>query len=145
MIVGQRSGPGSDRDGRLEVHEILGMRTTSRLVFLSGCETGLASAGLEPFAQGIEEGSLAQAFLAAGAGTVVATLWRVGDTGAADLAERFYRQLGLEGGVSAAEALARSQREVIRARTGSGWAAYTVWGIGERKSGTTVRTTGNRP
>jgi CHAT domain-containing protein len=74
----------------------------------------------------MEEGSLAQAFLAAGAGVVVATLWRVGDAAAADLAERFYRHLGP--GISAAEALARSQREAIGSRTGSDWAAYAVWG-----------------
>jgi CHAT domain-containing protein len=119
------------------VHEILGIRTTSSLVFLSGCETGLATGGLEPFAQGMEEGSLAQAFLVAGAGAVVATLWRVGDAGAADVAERFYRHLGP--GISAAEALARSQREAIGSRTGSDWAAYAVWGTGGRKTGAVVR------
>jgi CHAT domain-containing protein len=137
VVAGRRSGPGPEADGRLEVHEILGIRTTSPLVFLSGCETGLAAAGLEPFAQGMEEGSLAQAFLAAGAGVVVATLWRVGDAGAADLAERFYRHLGP--GISAAEALARSQREAIGSRTGSDWAAYAVWGTGGRKTGAVVR------
>jgi CHAT domain-containing protein len=139
MIAGRRSGPGSVDDGRLEVNEILGMRTTSPLVFLSGCESGLASAGLEPFSAGTEEGSLAQAFLVAGAGTVVATLWRVSDAGAANLAERFYRHF--EGGSSAAEALAVSQREEIRARRGADWAAYAVWGTGGRKSEVVVRTT----
>ena len=34
---------GSDDDGRLEVHELLGLRIASELVFLSGCETGSGS------------------------------------------------------------------------------------------------------
>jgi CHAT domain-containing protein len=143
VIVGRDRGTGSADDGRLEVHEILGLRTTSSLVFLSGCETGLGAAGQDPFTQGDDEGSLAQAFLVAGAGAVVATLWRVGDAAAADLAERFYG--GLEVGESAAAALARSQREAIRSRRGVDWAAYGVWGTGGRNSAGLVRVTGTEP
>jgi len=143
VIVGRDGGVGSGDDGRLEVHEILGLQTTSPLVFLSGCETGLGAAGQDPFTQGDDEGSLAQAFLVAGAGAVVATLWRVGDAAAADLAERFYRGLGA--GESAPAALAQSQREAIRARQGVDWAAYGVWGTGGRNSASLVRVTGTEP
>ena len=36
VVAGGRSGPGSGSDGLLEVHEILGMRTTTPLVFSRG-------------------------------------------------------------------------------------------------------------
>jgi CHAT domain-containing protein len=109
-------------------------------VFLSGCETGLTAAGQEPFGQGAEEGSLAQAFLIAGARTVVATLWRVSDEGARELAVRFYRNLLTDG--SPAEALARAQRQAIQAHEGLSWAAYSVFGASDRKISMVVRATG---
>ena len=143
VIAGRDRGPGTGDDGRLEVHEILGLRTTSPLVFLSGCETGLGATGQDPFALGAEEGSLSQAFLVAGAGRVVATLWRVGDTGAAELAERFYRHL--RSGGTPEEALAAAQRELLPARGGFTWAAYAISGGGGRKSGGLVRATGSEP
>lgn len=137
VIVGRSGGgtrPGDD--GRLEVHEILGLSTTSPLVFLSGCETGLGTGGQAPFAEGTDEGSLSQAFLVAGAGSVVATLWRVGDEGAAQLAERFYRHL--RAGLDPGESLALAQREMIPAQAGFTWAAYAVF----RGGGTQIRRTG---
>jgi CHAT domain-containing protein len=143
VIAGRDRGPGTGDDGRLEVHEILGLRTTSPLVFLSGCETGLGAAGQDPFAQGGDEGSLSQAFLVAGAGRVVATLWRVGDAGAAELAERFYGRLS--SGATPEEALAAAQRQMIPARGGFTWAAYAVFGAGGRKSGGPVRATVSEP
>ena len=125
IVVGRRGGADGSRDGRLEVHEILGLRTTSPLVFLSGCETGLAGAA-GPFSSPSDIASLGQAFIAAGAGTVVATLWRVEDDGAMRLAIAFYA--ALRRGVRADEALALAQREAIheRGHRTSTWSAYTV-------------------
>ena len=80
--------------------------------------------------------SLSQAFLVAGAGSVVATLWRVGDEGAAQLAERFYRHL--RAGLDPGESLALAQREMIPAQAGFTWAAYAVF----RGGGTQIRRTG---
>jgi CHAT domain-containing protein len=128
MIVGRTRGQSSVDDGRLEVHEILGLNTTSPLVFLSGCETALGSAGQGAFAEGSEEGSLAQAFLIAGAGSVVATLWRVDDAGAVRIAESFYRRL--RSGKSTDQALTLSQREAISRERNYTWAAYTISGRG---------------
>lgn len=126
MTVGQVHQNGTIDDGRLEIHEILELRTRSPLVFLSGCETGLG-VGSGPFAQGIDQGSLAQAFLVAGAGTVVATLWRVDDSDAASFAAAFYEQLGA--GASPEYALASAQRNAVHARTaGLTWGAYAVSG-----------------
>ncbi|HEX5076507.1 MAG TPA: CHAT domain-containing protein [Gemmatimonadaceae bacterium] len=126
MVIGRVAAPDAPNDGRLEVHEILGLHTTSPLVFLSGCETGLGTSD-GPFAQGIEEGSLAQAFLVAGAGSVVATLWPVDDTEAERVAESFYRHVAA--GRSPEDALASAQREAIRRQTGGfTWGAYAVSG-----------------
>lgn len=143
VFVGRAGKHEPGDDGRLELHEILTLTTESPLVFLSGCETGFTGAGHDSFAQTTEEGSLAQAFLIAGAKTVVATLWRVPDQGARELAGRFYRHLLSEG--VAADALARAQREAIRAGEGLSWAAYSVFGISGRKSRVVVRATGERP
>jgi CHAT domain-containing protein len=122
--------PGSAKDvandGWLEAHEVLALRTSSPLVFLSGCETALA-AGSGPFVRDADEGSLAQSFLAAGASSVVATLWRVGDAEATELAVAFYRAAA--SGAPPATALALAQRSAIRRHPGSyGWAAYAISG-----------------
>jgi CHAT domain-containing protein len=125
------------------VHEILGLRARSPLVFLSGCETGLGGAGQGPFTADEDEGSIAQAFLVAGAEQVVATLWRIADAGAAEVAARFYRHF--EGGAPAEAALAAAQRELISGHGDFTWAAYTVTTAGQRKSGDRVRATSGTP
>jgi len=117
-------------DGRLEVHELLDLRIASPLVFLSGCQTGLGSAWATAFDQGEDYATLAQAFLHAGAGSVVATLWRIDDAGAAAFAERFYHHLRTR---SAPEALAAAQLDLradSRWRSPYYWAAYTFSGTG---------------
>jgi CHAT domain-containing protein len=122
-------GRGDHRDdGRLEVHELLGLRVRSSLVFLSGCETGIGNAWSTSFSPGEDFTTLAQGFLYAGAGSVVATLWRIEDDAAAALAERFYA--GLQR-TSAPEALAEAQRAMLRDPRFAlpfDWAAYTVSG-----------------
>ena len=124
MVVGRQDDRASSDDGRLEVHEILALRTTSPLVFLSGCETGLGAAGATPFASDSDEGSLAHAFLIAGARSVVATLWRVEDSAAQRIAEAFYRHVS--SGLDADDAMAFAQREAIRGGSNRIWSAYTV-------------------
>jgi CHAT domain-containing protein/Tfp pilus assembly protein PilF len=125
-------GGGTDpgNDGRLETHELLELRVMSPLVFLSGCETGLGVAGSTDFAVGEDFATLGQAFLLAGAGNVVATLWRIEDAGAAAFADRFYVHLASVGPV---EALARAQRDLLsggRYRAPFYWAAYAMSGAG---------------
>ncbi|HEY6110618.1 MAG TPA: CHAT domain-containing protein, partial [Gemmatimonadales bacterium] len=119
-----------DDDGRLEVHEILGLPIRSPLVFLSGCQTGLGVAGSTGYAAGEDYTTLAQAFLYAGASGVVSTLWRIEDNGAAVLAERFYRHLATLG---PPEALAAAQRDLLSLPRYSApfyWAGYTFSGGG---------------
>jgi CHAT domain-containing protein/tetratricopeptide (TPR) repeat protein len=120
-----------DNDGRLEVHEVLGLRINAPLVFLSGCETGVGTAWSTQFARGDDYTTLAQAFLFAGARTVAATLWRIDDAGAAALAERFYENLRAQ---TPAEALAAAQRDLLatsRYARPFYWAGYQM--IGESR------------
>ena len=117
-------------DGRLEVHELLGIPVKSRLVFLSGCETGAGTAGSTSFRKGQDYATLSQAFLYAGARDVVATLWRIDDERAAAFAGKFYAKLADRPAVAA---LAAAQREMIRDPVLSApryWAGYTLSGSG---------------
>jgi CHAT domain-containing protein/tetratricopeptide (TPR) repeat protein len=122
--------PGSTiDDGRLEVHEVLGLEIQSPLVFLSGCETGLGPGASRRYSPGEDYATLAAAFLSAGARQVVATLWAIPDTGAAVFASRFYRELGRTG---TAEALASAQRALLterRFRHPYYWAGYRLAGL----------------
>jgi len=125
--------PGRNRssadDGRLEVHEVLGLEIRSPLVFLSGCETGLGPGASRRYSPGEDYATLAAAFLAAGASQVVATLWAIPDTGAAAFADRFYAELRRSG---TAEALAATQRELLaqpRFRHPYYWAGYRLAGM----------------
>jgi CHAT domain-containing protein len=124
VVVGatRHESPGSD--GLLEVHEILGLSTSSPLVYLSGCETALGRAADNAFASSSDENSLAESFLIAGARTVVATLWQVDDSGAASIAEDFYRRL--QAGGLPEDALAYAQRQALKSARNFTWAAYTI-------------------
>ena len=142
--VGLAAGTVRDRedDGRLEVHELLGMKIRSQLVFLSGCETGVGAAWSTSFRRGEDFATLAQAFLYAGAGSVVATFWRIEDGAAAEFAGRFYDALRDR---SAVDALAEAQRSMIRDRRFASpfaWAGYAVTGGGARNR---IVATGSRP
>lgn len=128
MLAAGRGG--SHDDGRLEVHEVLDIAVRSRLVFLSGCETGLGAAGTTAFDRTEDVVTLAEAFLLSGAGGVVATLWRVDDAGAAHFAERFYAHLAT---MPPAEALATTQRDLMKEPRWAHpyyWAAYSLVGDG---------------
>ena len=125
---------------RLEVHELLGMRVRSPLVFLSGCETALGASGSTGFDVGEDYTTIAQTLLYAGALDVVATLWRIDDAGAAAFAARFYAELKRG---TATEALALAQRDLVadpRYRAPYYWAAYEVTGGGSRSMTLAKRT-----
>lgn len=128
MVMAPGDG-GIDDDGRLEVHEILGLNVRARLVFLSGCETGQGIAWSTEFEEGDDYATLDRAFLYAGAGAVVATLWRVEDEHAAEFAGHFYTQARLS---RPPEALAAAQRRMLKGGGSSSpfyWAAYRVSGL----------------
>jgi CHAT domain-containing protein len=73
------------------------------LVVLSACQTGL---GVVQIGEGII--GLSSAFLAAGARTIVASLWQVKELGTGQLMVTFYEEL--RGGTPCVEALTRSRR-----------------------------------
>ena len=130
LQLARGSGRTHEDDGRLEVHELLGMRVASPIVFLSGCETAMGAAHRTAFDRGRDYATLSQAFLYAGASGVVATLWRIDDEGAAALAERFYRRAG---DLPPAVALAAAQRELLGGARWAHpyyWAGYTLAGAG---------------
>lgn len=140
LELARNGGGDPTNDGRLEVHELLSMPVEARLVFLSGCETGVGAAYSTAFAPGEDYATLAQAFLYAGAGNVVATLWPVEDAGAAAFAEQFYRHLS---GRSPAVALAHAQRAMLgnqRYKAAYFWAGYQLAGNNGHRAHTEART-----
>lgn len=84
-------------DGAFTVRDAAGLRLASALVTLSACETGISAV-----MPGDELIGLTHAFLSAGAGRVLASLWTVQDEAAAGFMQRFYERL-------------RSEREPARA------------------------------
>ena len=104
---------GGEQDGRLEVHEVFGLRLAADLVVLSACQTGLGSGALADVPAGDDWVGLTRAFLHAGAARVVATLWPVDDWASAALMERFYE--GYQAQDDAARALALAQRALLAA------------------------------
>ena len=123
--------PSASDDGRLEVHDVFGLRLTADLVVLSACQTALGSGAQSDVPAGDDWVGLARAFLHAGASRVVASLWPVQDRATSVLMERFYRQYTT--GVAPATALAVAQRTVL-ATPGTAhpfyWAGFEV--IGQR-------------
>ena len=89
------------------------------LVTLSGCETGLALSG-----GGDEQLGLARAFLAAGAASLVISLWPVEDSSTNELMQHFYQHL-LQG-ESKVQALRSAQCNLLR-RAGSMYAHPYFW------------------
>ena len=88
----------------------------------------MSAAWSTQFQPGEDYTTLMQAFLQAGAGAVVGTLWRVRDDGAAALAEAFYGRMALG---SPAEALADAQRTLLAGAQWSApyhWAGYAITG-----------------
>jgi CHAT domain-containing protein len=91
-----------------------------RLVTLSACETGLGRAG-----GGDEQIGLVRAFGYAGAGAVLATLWRVAEEASLAFMERFYRQAVT--GASLEAALRDAQVAFLRGADDPRWAHPYFW------------------
>ena len=128
ILFSAGASPGSDDDGRFEVHELFGLEAKAALVFLSGCETAVGRAGSTHFSPGEDYMTLAQAFLQAGVQEVIATLWRVDDRAAAVFAGLFYD--ALKSG-SSGFALAKAQRDMRadpRYAAPYYWAGYQLLG-----------------
>jgi len=97
----------ASQDGLLQAHEIAGLTLHADLVTLSACRSAL---GRELAGEGFV--GLTQAFLEAGASSVLATLQPVSDVATSELMTRFYE--ALRRGEPAARALASAQRALRR-------------------------------
>jgi CHAT domain-containing protein len=99
---------GSDlEDDLLQAREILDLKLNASLVTLSSCD---GATGTQDGIAGTN--SLVQAFLMAGAGSVVASAWQADDAFTAALMRRFYAEL--QAGQTKAEALTAAQRDVLK-------------------------------
>ncbi len=120
-------------DGRFNAFDAFDLDLqVCELVTLSGCETGLALSG-----GGDEQLGLGRAFLAAGADSLVMSLWSAEDDSTCELMQRFYEHLLNE--KSKSEALRAAQRNLLE-RTNSPyihpfyWAPFRlVGGVGPLK------------
>jgi CHAT domain-containing protein len=99
-------------DGLLEVREIRKLQLNASLVTLSACNTGVGPVGESDVA------NLVNAFIEAGAESVVSTLWELDDRTTEQLMTTFYH--GLASGQSKASALNDAQRGLLHA----GFAPY---------------------
>ncbi len=98
-------------DGRLDVHEVFGLKLVADLVVLSACQTALASGALGDVPAGDDWVGLSRAFLSAGARSVVASLWPVQDQATATLMVQFYSNY--VPGADSRVALAAAQRAML--------------------------------
>ena len=102
--------------------DIVNLPLRSRLVVLSACDT---SSGRLLAGEGVL--GLAQAFLQAGADSVVASYWRVPDGATAPFMDRFYRYL-LGQHLPVAAALRRAQLDALGKGNPYDWAAFGLYG-----------------
>ena len=115
-------GKGKD-DMLLTLSEILELRLRADMVVLSACNTG---SGEVTRAEGVA--SLGSAFLAAGASSVMVSLWQVADSSTALLMEEFYRNLVSGKSKSAALATARQTLIAKHYENPFFWAPFVLTG-----------------
>lgn len=106
--------------GWLTTLEIFNLRLTASLVTLSACQTGRSVVG-----GGDELLGLMRSFLAAGAASLVATLWAVEDRSTALLMSSFYQNLAA--GLSKGAALRQAQLELLHGQAGESHAHPYFW------------------
>jgi len=93
-------------DGLLQVREIRNLTLNANLVTLSACDTGVGPVGQAGVA------NIVNAFIEAGAQSVVSALWELEDHATTQLMTVFYSHLGHHEGK--AEALRQAQLEMLR-------------------------------
>ena len=111
-------------DAWLTTLDIFGLELAASLVTLSGCQTGRSVVG-----GGEELLGLARAFFAAGAASLLLSLWAVEDSSTAEFMRLFYGDLA--GGATKAAALRHAQQVFIaddRYRHPYYWAPFSLIG-----------------
>ena len=113
--------PSGKDDGMLQVREIRGLHLKAKLVTLSACDTGVGPVG--------EDGvnNLVNAFIEAGADSVVSTLWELEDRSTENLMSIFYSQLAHE--TRKVDALRSAQLELLNEELPPYfWASFQIVG-----------------
>jgi CHAT domain-containing protein/Tfp pilus assembly protein PilF len=116
---------GRDQSGFLPASQVFNLKLPAELVVLSGCRTAL---GKEIKGEGLV--GLTRAFMSAGAGRVVASLWKVDDAATAELMKTMYERI-LRDGQRPAQALRSAQIAMWQARRWKEpyyWAAFVIQG-----------------
>ena len=112
---------GSGEDGLLQVREVRRLHLKAKLVTLSACDTGVGPVG-EP---GVT--NLVNAFIEAGADTVVSTLWQLEDHSTEHLMAAFYAQMAEHH--SKVDSLRPAQLELLtKSLPPYYWAAFQIVG-----------------
>jgi CHAT domain-containing protein len=116
---------GREQSGFLPASQVFNLKLPAELVVLSGCRTAL---GKEIKGEGLL--GLTRAFMSAGAGRVVASLWKVDDAATAELMKTMYERI-LRDGQRPAQALRSAQIAMWQARRWNApyyWAAFVIQG-----------------
>ena len=114
--------PGDGEDGFLSAGDLSALQLNADLVVLSACRT---AGGVVVGGEGVQ--GLVAPLLSAGARSVMATMWPVGDRSTARFVEDFYRQLAAGNDVS--DALREAKLAAIsRGATVAEWAAFNIIG-----------------
>ncbi|MCM3874092.1 MAG: CHAT domain-containing protein [Pyrinomonadaceae bacterium] len=109
---------GQPQDGFLRLHDIYNLKLPVDLVVLSACSTAL---GKDVQGEGLI--GLTRGFMYAGAGSVVASLWKVDDEATAELMRHFYGFM-LKDGLSPAAALRQAQLKMSQQKR---WQSPYYW------------------
>ena len=125
IVLSQFDENGEKREGFLRLQDIYALDLASDLVVLSACQSGV---GKEIKGEGLM--SLNNAFLQAGAKSVVSSAWKVDDDATAEFMKHFYTNL-VDKQLTASQALRQAQLEMSKSAQFSSpfyWAAFTVQG-----------------
>jgi CHAT domain-containing protein len=127
LLLANKPGAASPRDGILSVDDIYQLDLHADLVTLSACETALSAVQTGDDVVGLTRG-----FFFAGARSIVSSLWQVDDAATEQLMVEFYRALP---GMSTAAALRRAQL-AVKQRSGHPffWAAFQLSGFDAAKA-----------
>ena len=118
---------GRAQSGYLTSADVLGWDVRADVVVLSACDT---ARGRSYPSEGVI--GLTEAFLIAGASSVVSSLWKVDDAATAELMYKFYRHM-VDGKKSPPAALRAAQLEMLKQPAYSDpyvWAAFVIQGAG---------------
>jgi len=118
IVLSMVNRNGSKTNGFMSLQDIYSLDLSAEVVVLSACDTAL---GKDVKGEGLV--GLTHGFMAAGARSVVASLWKVDDRATAVLMANFYKAM-LEDGLTPAAALRSAKQKVRQEKS---WQAPYFW------------------